>query len=524
MKDVRDLAVTTVMPALAGVLGRCTSGLVLRCLLFVAILSLAAVPPLDPDLWWHLANGRLIATTASIPHVDLYSFSAAGQAWVMHEWLADLGMYGLYQLGGLPLLVAIAALVVTAAAICLYQLLRRGGLHPTAAVGLTLVGALAGSTAWGARPQLLNLLFTGVLLVGLSRYRDHQLRVWMLPPFIWLWANLHSGFLVGVIIGLLFVGGEAVDARLRRASAMSWPRIRALAIAVAAGGALAIVNPFGIQTVLFPLGTLTSPLIQNNIQEWASPDFHSTAGLMLEVVLFILLAGLATRRVTARSSEWLLALALLYLGLASQRNVPLFILGAAPLAGRCAQALLQVAGELAPASRRSMTQAALRWSPPRPAAPGVALGIINLALLLIVGAGMLGYRALPSLQPASEASAISAVLPVDSTAALERIGRPLRIFNYYDYGGYLVWRLYPGGGRVFIDGRVEVYGPRIFSEYLQVSYLADGWAGVIARANPDAIVVPSAHPLVGLLQRDPGWRVFTRDRVATVFTRVGFAP
>src|SRR5438552_8440407 len=512
------------MPALAGLLRRLTSALVLRGLLFVAIFSLAAVLALEPDLWWHLANGRLILTTASIPHVDVYSFSAAGQPWVMHEWLADLGMYGLYQLGGLPLLVAIAALAVTGAALCLYHLLRRTGLHPSAAVGLTLVGALAGSTAWGARPQLLNLLFTGVLLVGLARYRDRHLRAWMLPPFIWLWANLHSGFLVGVIISLLFVAGEGLDAWLHRAAPMPLRRIRALGLAVAAATALALVNPFGIQTVLFPLGTLTSPLIQNNIQEWASPDFHSTAGLVLEVFLFLLLAGLATRRVTARTSEWLLAFALLYLGLGCQRNVPLFILGAAPLAGRCAQALLGLAGGLAPVAQRSMIAAAFRWSPARPAGPGVALGAINLALLLAVGAGMLGYRALPNLQPANQAAAITAVLPVESTSVLERIGRPLRIFNYYDYGGYLVWRLYPGGGRVFIDGRVEVYGSRIFSEYLQVSYLAEGWPAVIARANPDAIVVPSAHPLVGLLQRDPGWRLMTRDGVATVFTRVGFQP
>ena len=512
------------MPALAGPLRRITSALVLRALLFVAIFSLSALPPLDPDLWWHLANGRLIAATASIPHVDVYSFSAAGQPWVMHEWLADLGMYGLYRLGGLPLLVELAALVVTAAALCLYYLLRRGGLHPTAAVGLTLVGALAGSTAWGARPQLLNLLFTGLLLVGLTRYRDHHLRAWLLPPFIWLWANLHSGFLVGVIISLLFVVGEALDARLGRSTPMAWPRLRALGLAVGAGAALAVVNPFGIQTVLFPLGTLTSPLIQNNIQEWASPDFHSTAGLMLEAVIFLMLAGLATRRVTARSSEWLLAFALLYLGLASQRNVPLFILGAAPLAGRCAQALLQLAADFAPVSSHSMSQAALRWSPPWPAAPGVALGVVNLVLLVAVTAGMLEYRALPNLQPVTEANDIRVVLPVDATAALAQLGRPMRIFNYYDYGGYLVWRLYPAGGRVFIDGRVEVYGSRIFSEYLQVSYLAEGWPAVIERANPDAIVVPSAHPLVGLLQRDPTWQILTQDRVATVFTRVGFAP
>src|SRR5438105_15470662 len=105
------------MPALAGLLRRLTSALVLRGLLFVAIFSLAAVPPLDPDLWWHLANGRLILTTASVPHVDVYSFSAAGQPSVMHEWLADRGMYGPSQLGGLPLLAAIAALARTGAAL-----------------------------------------------------------------------------------------------------------------------------------------------------------------------------------------------------------------------------------------------------------------------------------------------------------------------------------------------------------------------------------------------------------------------
>src|SRR5438094_3717576 len=181
------------MPVVVGALHRITSGLVLRWLLFVAIFSLAAVPPLDPDLWWHLANGRLIIAIGTIPHVDLYSFSAAGQPWVMHEWLADLMMYLLYQLGGLPLLVAIFAGVVAAGAICLYIILRRSDLHPTLSVTLTLVGALAGSTAWGARPQLLNMLFTGLLVVGLGGERRCRLSPGPPAPLIWVWATSPSG-------------------------------------------------------------------------------------------------------------------------------------------------------------------------------------------------------------------------------------------------------------------------------------------------------------------------------------------
>src|SRR3989441_10500511 len=493
------------MPAVAGALRRVTSALVLRWLLFTAIFSLAAVPPLDPDLWWHLANGRLMLATSSIPHTDLYSFSAAGHPWVMHEWLADLAMYLLYRAGGLPWLVAVYAGVVTAAAICLYLLLRRTGLPQPAAVVLTLVGALAGSTAWGARPQLLNVLFCGLLLLGLLEYRAGRLQAWMLPPFIWLWANLHSAFLVGVIISGLFVAGEAVDAWRSQEGSISRRRLTALAAAIGAGCALAFINPFGIQTILFSLGTLTSPLIQNNIQEWASPDFHSMPGLLVEGIIFLLLAGLATGRVRARSSEWLLAFALLYLALSSQRHVPLFILAAAPLMARCAQALLYVASSLLPAAdRRAARPAAPRWEARPPTGHTLTLGAINLALLIVVGAGMIWYRAVPNLRPAAEAAAIKAALPVQAADALQRTGRPLRVFNYYDYGGHLVWGLYPDGGRVFIDGRVEVYGSAVLRRYLRVSYLASGWEEVPPQARPHAIVLPSAHPLVGILEQDSG--------------------
>src|SRR4029077_10828711 len=293
--------------------------------------------------------------------------------------------------------------------------------------------------------------------------------------------------------------------------------------ALAAGALLSVINPFGVQTILFSLGTLTSPLIQNNIQEWASPDFHSLPGLLVEGIIFLLLAGLATRRVKAPTSEWLLAFGLLYLALASQRHVPLFVLAAAPLMGRCAQALLSLASSLLPPGDPRPAQAAHRWWPARPMGTSLALGAINLALLVVVAAGMLAYRAVPNLRPAMEATAIRAALPVQAADALEGTGRPLRVFNYYDFGGYLLWRLYPDGGRVFIDGRVEVYGAQVFSQYLRVSYLGTGWQDVLAQAHPDAIVLPSGHPLTGILGQDPAWRMLSRDEVATVFIRVGFA-
>src|SRR5260370_23309598 len=120
------------------------------------------------------------------------------------------------------------------------------------------------------------------------------------------------------------------------------------------------------------------------------------AGLLVEGIIFLLLAGLATGRVKARTSEWLLAFALLYLALSSQRHVPLFVLGAAPLMGRCAQALLSLASSLLPpADRRAAAPAVLPWKPPRPTAPTPTLRATNPALLIAAAPGLIWYPAGP---------------------------------------------------------------------------------------------------------------------------------
>ena len=418
--------------------------------------------------------------------------------------------------GGLPLLVAIFAGLVTIAAACLYWLLRRGGLHPTLAAILTVAGALAGSTAWGARPQVLNVTCFALLACGLQLYRERKVPAWWVAPYLWLWANLHSGFLSGVILVSLFLAGEGVQA-WRSQDVQAGRRLGGLALAGLGGLALAFANPYGWDAVLFPLGTLFSPLIQNNIQEWASPDFHSLAGHLLEGVLFVVLAGVGTGRVKARLTDWLWTLAFLFLAFSSQRHVPLFVLAAAPLIGRSAQALLSVGAEFLPRISAQPAQRVALIASPLVPARSRALALVNAAILVVVAGAMVGYRALPNLLPSHEAASIAAVYPVAGADALLRQGRGLRVLNYYDYGGYLIYRLWPSGSKVFIDGRVEVYGPAVFSDYLVVSYASPGWRGVVQRYAPDAIVLPTWHPLVGVLSKDPDWRTLSADRVATVF-------
>src|SRR4051794_6756142 len=70
--------------------------------LVVALLSMIGFAacygfPANFDSWWHLPNGRYMVATHHLPTPDPYSFTAAGRAWVPHEWLAELAMYALYR-------------------------------------------------------------------------------------------------------------------------------------------------------------------------------------------------------------------------------------------------------------------------------------------------------------------------------------------------------------------------------------------------------------------------------------------
>src|SRR5919199_1067528 len=83
--------------------------------LAAALMLIALRPLLTPippnDFWWHMATGRIIATTGTIPTVDSFSYTRAGQPFYDQSWLAQLCMYGLHEIGGVPLLIFAQALV-----------------------------------------------------------------------------------------------------------------------------------------------------------------------------------------------------------------------------------------------------------------------------------------------------------------------------------------------------------------------------------------------------------------------------
>lgn len=477
-----------------------TPSRLLTAILFVALFVMSVQPITDPDLWWHLRTGELIAETRAIPRADPFSFTKNGAPWVEHEWLANLALYGLYRLAGLNGLILAGSVVITLTFALVYRL---SALRPHLAVFTTVCAALASAFTWGPRPYMLTLLFAAVMLVMLERARQGSTRaLWWLPPLMIVWVNVHSGFILGlVMLGTALVGelAEYGPARWQR-TARPECRIplKTLAITTALTFVATLLNPNGVEMLRTPLSTLSNRTIGQFILEWRSPDFHDIRFLPFIALWLGLIVALAFATKRPSITELLLVLGLGYESFISVRNIPLFALVAAPLITH------QVAA-FAPVLRTSNR------------APTHILHALNWAVLcLVLGAGSL--QVFNVLNRSEQQVAL--IYPAQAVDYLIEEQPTGPLLNSYNFGGYLIWRLYPRY-QAFIDGRAEfIYEDAFISDYYTHIWQARGdWQDYLDRFNINLIVIEKNGALSPLLRESPRWRLLHEDALAVVFQR-----
>lgn len=476
---------------------------VLVIVLWIALFAMSARETTDPDLWWHLKTGQYIVQTRSIPHHDVFSYTATDHEWITHEWLTQVAMIGLYNLGGLPALLLATCVVVTLTFAMVYQ---QCDARPHLAVFVVLLGALTSAVTWGARPQMLNMGMAALFLYLVQRYRGGDGRVvWLFPLLTALWANLHSGFLLGlVILAAVVVGEGAANWTGHRTPRTLAPvQVRNLGFALVASVLASLANPNGYKLLWYPFETLGSGAMQQYIQEWASPDFHRVEYWPTAALLLGGAAALALTRRKRDLTDLLLFFGLAFAGLLSARNIPLFAVAAVPVVTRYA-AQMQV-------GRWQWDLAAL---PPRRAPSGPLLAANWLLVLLVLLGGSLRVGDVLLQNRNIEARRY----PLDALAYVQAHGlADKRMYNSYNWGGYLLWR----GYKVFIDGRADIYLDDFMNEYVLAYQLRGDWRQPLDRYGVDYVLIESGASLEALLEASPEWTRVYRDDQAVILVRSG---
>jgi hypothetical protein len=452
----------------------------------------------DADTGWHVRVGQEIVHRG-VPRTGWFSWTAGDRAWVDHSWLADVLMGAVERFAGLPALVALAAAVFAWAFVRVGGSLLSSGLPGPLALALLLATWFASRGTMLARPQVLTFLFLAEWSLRLRRDRfSFQGWIVLLASAV-LWANLHGGVLAGLLLAawrVPFLFDRTFPGRVRFA-----------------GMALLLLSPLVLWAT--PYGTGLPPALWNilgafptvsrKIAEWSPSLLAPSPELLAAVALAALTAFRLRRQLDHRDRLELVFW--LALALAAQRFCSPAALAALPL--------------LAHAAARSPAATSRRLSfPERALAPAMAplsprksLAALGLAIVVSIA---------PLLPPVGRALGITAGMdprrfPVRVAEETRALARGRRVFQPYDWGGYLIfaWRGEPG---VFIDGRYELYRDGLFAECEEIEAGGERAVALLDHHAITLAIVARDGPLDRRLS-ELGWVRAAEDPCARAYLR-----
>lgn len=475
-----------------------------------AILFLFHIYPIGlGDVYWHLNSGRWIWEHGALPDSDPFTYTLADtldarQRLILRGyWLAQLIFFGVYAaFGAWGLVVLKATLFVT-----LYWLVWRTLLKARVEPLLGLLVIL--SLPWllhrydELRPQI--FAFIGVVLVymslsrALAMLRSGVMRpgaLIALPFIMLLWANLHPGFILGWVIILVMLAGAAFD-RWRGINALERPALRRLFIWCGIALLASLANPLA-GTVITNMGALASPFTREIDEFLPLADY---ARMYRQPVLLygVLAIALVTLGVLIRRRHHTdPAHAFLFIGFAAAgfyafRYMIFFVLMALLIGMPHISALLE----------RHIPHAR------------------SLQFVLLLAA-MSGVGYLTFQRGAWELGAVETTYVPEQAAEFVLTRRPpAPLFNAYEYGGYLGWRLAPAY-RMFVDPRCLDYAVHTAYQTARGGH----YRAVFEKYGVNSVVfylftpVLNSIPEVTLyLLMDAQWDLVYVDRLSVVLVR-----
>jgi hypothetical protein len=483
-----------------------------------AVLPRATWPLIDGDVWWHIRAGQDILASGRVARSDTWSIVGAGQPWTSQDWLANVILAAGNELGPwgqTALSFLFGALTVLAFWILWRAIALRAPQIGWASriVWLSIGLALAGPVM-GVRVQVLDLLLATVVVWLLWRYLVDPQRRWLigLPLVALVWANLHAGWLLLFLLGGAMLVGEAIDRLSRRSlegrPPLRWIQLRDLGLALVASLAALAINPNGLELYGYPFYTLSLTALNRYVMEWFPASLDTLFGWLLAgfAVVAVLPALILGRR-RLRTADALILVGLTVMAYQAIR----FLLIVGPIGGAVAAVVLSPIIS-ASGVGRAISPILARLSRRRSGGLG-SVNRVLIGLLVLIGVGVALFRVSPSAQEAE----IARGLPAGAVAWLDANEPGDRIFNRYEWGGYIGQRR--PEKLIFMDGRADVYGDELLRMYVSVIGLEGDPQVILDRYGIDHALLPPDWDLAAWFDDSENWRRAYEDPTAVVWVR-----
>jgi hypothetical protein len=299
----------------------------------------------------------------------------------------------------------------------------------------------------------------------------------------------------------VFIGANIIDSGLitfrekSRISRVFSKATIALIITFVVCTLAALVNPNGIKMLIYPFQTVNDPAIGQFIQEWASPNFHEQVWLPLVIMILLLIAaGMRSARPIS-TVNILLCVISLYAVLHATKQISLFALVTIPVLSMLVSSIVTLRNNPAPVTKLFRR--------------GFMIIMIGCVFAVILAITQLNKK---------QAEIEKSLFPTDAVEWVMKNKPQGNVFNAYNWGGYLIWRLYPEYS-VFIDGRCDMYGAEFLSNYIDIRETKPGWEEALTKEKIGWVLVEKNSNLANNLRQSSSWENAYEDDMSVIFLK-----
>lgn len=469
---------------------------------FFLLLSgyLHPITALTQDLGRHLLTGQIIFQTHAVPKTNLFSYTYPDFPFINHHWLSEVMFFLIHQAFGFVGLELIGAALVSIEFWLVFHFARkRSSFLVLIFLSILYLRILFERT--DIRPELFSFLFLALFVTILYSYREKFTKlIFLLIPLALLWVNMHIYFFVGITVLCLFLLDELIvhHKNLRNTHTFILGGVTLASLVVT------LLNPNGLSGALYPLHVFQNYgyTIEENqtIFLLERLGFTKPSFPYLKIAIFLLFLSLALAYKKTKPIDWLLGITFTYASVMAVRNLPLFVFATIiPASTSMSSVVWQLFAE---------KKRVNRFTPVFPA----LLLLFSIWQIIVTTNHM----------PLGIGVAAGAERGVDFYQSQNLRGP---IFNNFDIGSYLIYRLYPKE-TVFIDGRPEAY-PADFIQhtYIPMQENPPVFATVDTHYHFNTIFfshtdqTPWAASFLKTIIRNPKWKVVYLDDTVIILVK-----
>ncbi len=269
--------------------------LVMLPMVAAATLNYARTLLVDPDIWWHLANARILVTEHHFIHTDPYSFTAVGQPWIDWEWLSELAYWFSYQAFSLRGIYLVTWFALAANILFIYW--RGYWMARSADAALWSSGIAFVLMTVNSGPRMIEfgyLTMSAELAILEAADRGNKRWLWLLPPLFCLWINLHGMWFAGLVLLGIYIASGMIPVSLGVFEQKAFtPSERNRLLAIFGVSVVApVVNPYGWHLMWQPLDMMMNQKLSvSTIAEWQPLNLSTMEGKGVLVAIAVMVVA-----------------------------------------------------------------------------------------------------------------------------------------------------------------------------------------------------------------------------------------